>query len=334
MPGRGRIPNLRAGVDAWNAWRAEHPEAKPPELIRADLRNADLAGANLAGINLSGADLVRADLSGADLTRARLIGANLADADLHGADLTNASLLGAYLGGVDLSGAVLRHAGLQRAVLVQTNLAGADLTGCSIYGLAAWDLKLDGVTQQDLRITPVGKGRHGPTVHVDDIEVAQFIYLLLHNQTLRRVIDTVTSKVVLILGRFSKDRLAVLDAIREELRHLDLVPVLFDFDQPASKDVTGTVEMLARMARFIVADLTDPSSVPHELATIVPFLRTTPVLPLRLAGTGGYGMFKDLAAYPWVLPIHEYQSAPALIASLSDVIAPAEAMAAAFRAGP
>jgi hypothetical protein len=333
MPGRVRFPNLRAGVEAWNAWRTEHPEARPPDYIQADLRNVKLAGANLAGVNLSGAQLVRADLSGADLTRARLIGANLADADLHGANLTRASLLGAYLGGVDLRRANLRGAGLQRAVLVQTNLEGADLTGCSIYGLAAWDLKLDDVTQKDLKISPVGKGVRGPTIHVDDIEVAQFVYLLVHNQKLRRVIDTVTSKVVLILGRFSKEHIAVLDAMRDELRHLDLVPVLFDFDQPTSKDVTGTVETLARMARFIVADLTDPSSIPHELATVVPFLRTTPVVPLRRAGSGGYSMFKDLRAYPWVLPTYEYEDPRALIASLAAVIEPAEAMAEAFR-GP
>jgi len=40
-----------------------------------------------------------------------------------------------------------------------------------------------------------------PTITVDNLEVAQFIYLLLNNQKIRDVIDTITSKVVLILGR-------------------------------------------------------------------------------------------------------------------------------------
>jgi hypothetical protein len=80
---------------------------------------------------------------------------------------------------------------------------------------------------------------------------------------------------------------------------------MFDLDEPASKDLTGTVETLARRARFVIADLTDPSSIPHEMATLVPFLRTTPVLPLRLTGTGGYSMFDDFRAYPWVLATHE-----------------------------
>src|SRR5262249_53715738 len=53
-----------------------------------------------------------------------------------------------------------------------------------------------------------------PTVTVDNIEVAQFIYLMLHNQKIRDVIDTITSKAVLILGRFTDERKAVLDALR------------------------------------------------------------------------------------------------------------------------
>ena len=39
-------------------------------------------------------------------------------------------------------------------------------------------VKLDGVKQQDLVITLEDE----PTVTVDNIEVAQFIYLLLHNE--------------------------------------------------------------------------------------------------------------------------------------------------------
>ena len=40
--------------------------------------------------------------------------------------------------------------------------------------------------------------RTSPRFTVDNIEVAQFIYLLLHNQKIRDVIDTITSKTVLI----------------------------------------------------------------------------------------------------------------------------------------
>jgi hypothetical protein len=212
--------------------------------------------------------------------------------------------------------------------LIETNLENANLNGCRIFGISAWNLRGVPRDQLDLIITP----HNEPIVTIDNLEVAQFIYLLLSNQKIRQVIDTVTSKVVLILGRFTEERKRVLDAIREELRKHDYIPVLFDFDKPASKDITGTVETLARMARFIIADLTDPSSIPHEMATIVPFLRTTPVLPIRLVGSQGYTMFKDLRrSYNWVLEVHEYADGESLISTLPKVIAPANRMAEELR---
>jgi len=142
---------------------------------------------------------------------------------------------------------------------------------------------------------------------VDNLEVAQFVYLLLNNARIRHVIDTITSKVVLILGRFKDERKVVLDAIRDELRKRDYVPVLFDFEKPASKDRTGTISTLANMARFIIADLTDPSSVPHELATVVPGT-IVPVQAILLEGQREYAMFPDLVRrYRWVLEPYQYK---------------------------
>ena|SRR5450631_2723 len=77
------------------------------------------------------------------------------------------------------------------------------------------------------------------------IEVAQFIYLLLHNDKIREVIDTVTAKAVLILGRFTDERKAVLDALRDELRKRDCLPILFDFEKPRSRDTDETITLLA-----------------------------------------------------------------------------------------
>jgi hypothetical protein len=73
-----------------------------------------------------------------------------------------------------------------------------------------------------------------PEITTDDIEVAQFLYLLIHNEKLRKVIDTITTKVVLILGRFSEERKVVLDAVRDALRTRDLLPVIFDFSMRIS----------------------------------------------------------------------------------------------------
>ena len=354
MAKKEHVALIRKRVDEWNAWRLKRPKLRPDleseDLHALMLRGANLARTNLQGANLSGADLTGADLGGSDLFSANLQGATLDDAelceatldganlrgaslrraDLRGAsafftvmaeaDLTGATLVCTYLEGTNLTGAALVDANLCKAVLRDTDLTGATLVRCNVYGTACWDIKLAQSTQRDLCVSPDG----APTVTVDNIELAQFLYLLLNNENVRTIIDAITSKVVLILGRFTEERKAVLDGIRENLRRRDYVPVVFDFDKPASKDVTGTIETLARLARFIIADLTDPRSRPHELATIVPHLRSTPIQPLRLRGSGGYSMFDDFKAYPWVLEVHQYESGESLIAALDDVLPPAE----------
>jgi uncharacterized protein YjbI with pentapeptide repeats len=328
-------------------------------LVAADLSGADLFGTNfteakLRGADLSGAyliraDLIRADLSGTKLSGAHLSGANLSRAKLRGADLSGADLSEPSLSGVrfipylnkltlnngaDFSGvdpAEFRPSGadfltlrgqyhLSGANLNEADLRDADLTGCRIYGVSAWGLKLENAKQENLIITPKSE----PEITVDNIEVAQFIYLLLHNEKIRNVIDSITSKVVLILGRFTDERKAVLDALRKALRNVDYLPILFDFAVPATRDITETVSLLARMARFIIADLTDPSSIPKELEAIVPNL-AVPVQPLLEGSSRPYAMFKDYWKYDWVLPVYRYEGVDPLLLTLADkVIAPAE----------
>jgi uncharacterized protein YjbI with pentapeptide repeats len=299
------------------------------KLSRADLTKADLTKANLNDAHLRFANLSRANLIEAELSRAILTDANLSEADLTKADLTKADLIEANLNWANLSEANLSEANLSgadltRASLVGTNLDGADLTGCSVYGISVWNPHLDGAKQSNLKITPIGE----PSIQVDNLEVAQFVYLLVSNAKIRHAIDTITSKVVLILGRFTPERKVVLDSIREELRKRDYVPVLFDFEKPAGKDLTGTISTLANMARFIIADLTDPASVPAELATVVP-ATMVPVQAILLEGQREYAMFQDLVRrHHWVLEPYQYKSPQLLLEQLNGrVIAPAEAKA-------
>ena len=66
---------------------------------------------------------------------------------------------------------------------------------------------------------------------------------------------------MLILGRFTDERKAVLDALREELRKRNYLPILFDSSVPATRDITETVSLLARMARFVVAEVLEDKIV-------------------------------------------------------------------------
>ena len=301
VPDDGHLQILQQGVAAWNEWRKKNPELKP------DLREAHFKGAYLR----------EADLREANLRAAYLYGANLEGANLSGADLWDAVLCHANLHRANLSKADLRG-----ALLIHTNLCNTTLTGSSVYGTAVWDIKVDDHTkQQNLVITPRSKAG----ITVDNIKVAQFIYLLLNNQEIRDVIDTITSKAVLILGRFSRKRKAVLDAIRNELRKHNYLPMMFDFDPTTNQTIIETVKTLAGMSRFVIADLTDARSVPQELQIIDTHCRTVAVRLIKKRGEPEYGML-DFRNSPWfVKGRYEYESIEDLITSIKEnVIGPAE----------
>ena len=307
MADNDHIAQLMKGVAAWNAWRVESPDTV--SVRRPNLMGANLSGANLIGANLSGANLTEANLSGADLS-----GADLAVANLTGANLSGANLGGANLTGANLSGANLLDGG---------HLTGADLTGCRIYGVSAWGLKLERAKQQNLVITP----RNEPAITVDNIEVAQFVYLLLHNEKIRDVIDTIGKKGVLLLGRFTEGRIEILERLREKLRSLGFVPMVFNFDKPETKDFTETVRLLANLSHFVIVDITNPRSAPLELQATVPDYMV-PFVPILEDGQDPFAMFVDLQnKYDWVLePVIGYSSVDRLIEVLEDkIVRPAEA---------
>jgi hypothetical protein len=158
---------------------------------------------------------------------------------------------------------------------------------------------------------------------------------MLNKQKIRGVVDTITSKVVLILGRFTDERKAVLDALRDELRNRNYLPILFDFDKPASRNTDETITLLARMARFVIADISDAKSVLQELRAIVPELPSVPVQPVIIASQDEPGMFDFYRSFRSFLPVHRYDTPAQLLAELSDqVIKPPQARALELRSSP
>lgn len=295
--------------------------SKQMDLAGVNFDNTNLIRANLSKRCLYGASLIEANLTEALFDKSSLSQTCLAESIAVAAKLRGASLLGADLSGADFSGADLTGAALNFATLILTRLRNSTITGCHIFGASVWDVDLEGAVQGELVIHPLDKA----AIQVDELDLAQFIYLLLSNKKIRQVIDTITSKVVLILGRFTPERKAVLDAIREELRTRNYAPVLFDFEKPVNRDLTETISTLAHMARFVIADITDAKSIPQELERIVPDLPSVPVQPLLLASQHEYGMFEHFRRYPWVLEPVLYENPKTLLEELGEkVIAPAE----------
>jgi hypothetical protein len=190
-----------------------------------------------------------------------------------------------------------------------------------------WDVNLAKARQTNIVITD-----EKPEITVDNLEVAQFVYLLLNNGKIRDVINTITSKAVLILGTFSTERKSTLEGLRKALRKHDYLPILFDFEKPTTLDFAETVSTLAHLARFVIADLTDPRSVPQELTAVVPRLLSVPVRTLLLGTQSEWTMFQDFLRYPHVLAPFYYTDDEMLLAHLeSDIIGPSERKARELR---
>jgi uncharacterized protein YjbI with pentapeptide repeats len=337
------VLRLHSGSEIWNAWRRESPTYQP-DLSGTDISNRDLRGFDFSNCHFGNSDLHECIFTGTALANANLIGANLALADftgagLQGADLrganciltvfrrcnlTRADFFGVNLSAIDLQGADLTGAELGKTILTHANLREAKLIGSRVFGVSAWEVFLDNAEQQDLIITRPPD----PEILVDNIELAQFVFMLLKNNKLREIIDTITSKIVLILGRFTADRKSILDSIREALRQRGFSPVVFDFDKPSSRDLTETVSTLAHLARFVIADITEARSIPQELMAIIPALPSVPIQPLLLAGSPEYGMFEHFRHFPWVLKPFVYTNESHLLDCLRDcVIEPANSRA-------
>jgi uncharacterized protein YjbI with pentapeptide repeats len=361
MANEEHLKLLRQGVTTWNQWRKGNPEIKPDlstaylsgvnlytaylnsanlsgaslsetklgwaNLYNANLSRAGLSRADLYGAYLYGANLGRADLSGADLCRANLSRADLIGADLSGANLSEAKLIRANLSEANLNRADLSGADIMQTILVRTNLKGANLTNCHVHGISAWDLKLEGANQSNLIITPssnLAPDYNGPTIMVDNLEVAQFIYLLLSHKTLRGVLNSTTERGVLILGRFGDGGLEVLQSIAQKLREMKYLPIIFDFDRPKDRDYTEIVRTLAGLSRFVIVDLSGPS-VPHELYSTVPYIQI-PFVTIMEKNRNPYSMFVELLENDHVLkPIIEFTGKEQLINLIpSRIVAPAE----------
>ncbi|MEL6864803.1 MAG: pentapeptide repeat-containing protein [Bacteroidota bacterium] len=347
MANSDHLAILKKGRKKWNQWRLEHPEITPDlsgiefqnvSFNKFNLSNTILRNANLEKVFFVKSNLSHADFSNASLRRIRCYDADLSHAIFDQCDLTYAKLTNANLSGAKISNAILTeaklneanlqhaqlfHSSLEKARLIETDLRSAVMVNCSIYGISAWNIQLDANTvQKSLRITKEGE----PEIQVDDLEVAQFIYLLLNNQKIRNIIEVIGKKGVLLLGRFIPERKRVLDRLREELKSRGFVPMMFDFDKSSSRDFTETIKTLAGLSRFVIADITNPKSSPLELQATIPDYQI-PFITIIQSPEEPFSMFRDLHnKYAWVHEPITYDHLDNLVLGLDHILAISDEM--------
>lgn len=232
-------------------------------LVRANLVGSFLERADLKGANLVNANLMSTNLRGANFMQARLFGASLVTADLRGANLMNADLERADLRGANLREAKINNANLKNSNLSQADLSSADLTGAKVYGLSAWDIKIDKLTKAENLVINIE-----PPIKVSDIEVAQFMQMITDNKKISKIFTAMKDMSVLILGSFKRTEKKTLDFIKHIIskNEKNYVPIIFDFAPIKLQTLIDTINILSLLSRFIIIDLTRPAGQLLELA--------------------------------------------------------------------
>jgi hypothetical protein len=151
------------------------------------------------------------------------------------------------------------------------------------------------------------------------------------------LLSTLSERGVLIVGRFTDRRRKILEAIKEHLGNhaFGYKPVLFTFEKPKSRNLMESIALFAGLSRFVIADLSEPKSVPAELATIVPHAPSVPVIAIASRTTREYPLFDSLRDYGSVIKdVVRYTSEADLLRRLdAEVVEPAEARRRALLAG-
>ena len=133
MANEEQLAILSRGVEAWNQWRQENPEALI-DFKRANLRNRQLENANLVEADLTEAEFSFANLKNSNLAFANMDHAVVSFANLEGANLSAANLEGAYLEDANLNDTILTGANFKNATLSNSNLINAYLIDAHLEG--------------------------------------------------------------------------------------------------------------------------------------------------------------------------------------------------------
>jgi len=235
---------------------------------KGELLGPDFSYADLTGADFLSADLMYSDFEGSIIKDTEFHSSLLMASNFKNSIINKSSFFGANIWASNFNSAIIRDSDFYGCNLSNVDLSNAEISNCYIYGISAWGIKRNDLTKtSNLIITSMYS--ESAKITVDDIELAQFISLVMDNKKISNLINSMRTKSVLILGSFDNKTKLVLDRIKEVIPNYNLIPIVFDFIPSEKQDLIETVKTIALLSSFVIVDLSIPAGQLHELASIV-----------------------------------------------------------------
>lgn len=111
------------------------------------------------------------------------------------------------------------------------------------------------------------------------------------------IMSQTSKKRVLILGRFKKRRLKILELIKKNLEEHpnNYIAELYTYKRPEKYDLVQSICCFAALSKFIIADISEPSAVQAELQAINSLNLSVPVIPIINKTGKEYSLFPHVA---------------------------------------
>jgi len=225
---------------------------------------------NFSGLQLEGVTIYHANAEALTLSNATFKDVIFEEGDFSRANFSNCHFINTrfnktILTDADFQDAIFENCNLNRVNLTNANFCVKAIEETVVYGISAWDLHTCPDSIQSKLVIEKTYGFYSDIIAegripmmVDDIELAQFIYYLTNHKKLRETINVMNSRSVLLLGRFKNGGLERLYEIREWLLARNYLPMIFDFERPASMDLVEVIVTMGGLCKFVIADLSGP----------------------------------------------------------------------------
>nr|WP_319375520.1 pentapeptide repeat-containing protein [uncultured Methanoregula sp.] len=250
-------------------------------LYEANLRNVNFNASNFNKANLKKAHLRDANLNNSNISNADFTWTNLRSSKIQDAIIYNTNMSRANMSWAELQGTKFNETDFTYSLFVESDINKTVFENCTIYGISAWDLKGSPKKISNLTITKP----HEPKITIDSLEFAQFMYFLINNKDIHKILSGIKSKIVLIMGHYSNNNSDIIDVIFTQLKNFNKVPVLLDFDKPLKKEFFPTLRVLAQLSQFIIADISDVKGVGPALSMFLPQLSSVPIIIIKNKNT-------------------------------------------------